>query len=151
MTRTNIIVTLLSLFFSIVARGQMMEPVHFASELKMLGGDEAEIVFSGKIDDGWHVYSTDLGSGGPTSASFQTVKMTGAEKVGGLKARGKEIRQFDKLFEMEVRYFEKQATFVQRIRFTKPQYDIDCVLQIWTFSIASTSAQTSIVVAGLSG
>lgn len=129
MTRNNIIVTLLSLFFSIVARGQMMEPVHFASELKMLGGDEAEIVFSGKIDDGWHVYSTDLGSGGPTSASFQTVKMTGAEKVGGLKARGKEIRQFDKLFEMEVRYFEKQATFVQRIRFTKPQYDIDCLLE----------------------
>ena len=35
----------------------------------------------------------------------------------------------DKLFEMEVRYFENTVTFVQKIRFTKPQYDIDCYVE----------------------
>ena len=108
---------------------QMMDPVHFSSKLKMLKGDEAEIVFTANIDAGWHVYSTDLGSGGPISASFNVVKMDGAEAIGKLQPRGKEIKQFDKLFDMDVRYFEHAATFVQKIRFTKPAYDIDCYLE----------------------
>ena len=108
---------------------QMMDPVHFSSKLKMLKGDEAEIVFTANIDAGWHVYSTDLGSGGPIAASFNVVKMDGAEAVGKLQPRGKEIKQFDKLFEMEVRYFEGSAVFAQKIRFTKPAYDIDCYLE----------------------
>ena len=123
------LIVLLAVFFSIVAHGQMMEPVHFTSELKTLDGGEAEIIFTGKIDDGWHVYSTDLGSDGPISATFNVVKMEGAEKVGKLKSRGKEIKQYDKLFEMELRFFEKQVTFVQKIRFKKPKYDIDCYLE----------------------
>ena len=108
---------------------QMMDPVHFSSKLTMLKGDEAEIVFTANIDAGWHVYSTDLGSGGPIAASFNVVKMDGAEAVGKLQPRGKEIKQFDKLFEMDVRYFEGSATFAQKIRFTKPAYDIDCYLE----------------------
>ena len=108
---------------------QMMDPVHFSSKLTMLKGDEAEIVFTANIDAGWHVYSTDLGSGGPIAASFNVVKMDGAEAVGKLQPRGKEIKQFDKLFEMDVRYFEGSAVFAQKIRFTKPAYDIDCYLE----------------------
>ncbi len=108
---------------------QMMDPVHFSSKLKMLKGDEAEIVFTANIDAGWHVYSTDLGSGGPIAASFNVVKMDGAEAVGKLQPRGKEIKQFDKLFEMDVRYFKGSAVFAQKIRFTKPAYDIDCYLE----------------------
>ena len=43
----------------------------------------------------------------------------------------------DKLFNMELKYFEKEATFVQKIRFTKPQYDIDCYLEYGACSDAS--------------
>ena len=111
------------------AHAQMMDPVHFSSQLKQLGGNEAEILFSATIDPGWHVYSTGLGDDGPISASFNAVKMDGVEKVGKLQARGKEIKQFDKLFDMELRFFEKSVTFAQKIRFTKPDYDIDCFLE----------------------
>ena len=55
--------------------------------------------------------------------------MEGAEPVGKLQARGSEIKKYDKLFDMELRYFEKAVTFVQKIRFTKPQYDIDCYVE----------------------
>ena len=108
---------------------QMMDPVHFTSQLKLLKEGEAELVFSATIDPGWHVYSTNLGNDGPISASFNTVKMEGAEPVGKLQARGSEIKKYDKLFDMELRYFEKAVTFVQKIRFTKPQYDIDCYVE----------------------
>ena len=121
--------TLLSLFFALAVQAQMMNPVHFTSQLKPLKGAEAELVFSATIDSGWHVYSTGLGSDGPISATFNAVKMEGVEPVGKLQARGKEIKQFDKLFEMELRYFEKAVTFVQKVRFTKPDYDIDCYVE----------------------
>ena len=114
---------------ALTAMAQMMDPVHFTSQLKLLKEGEAELVFSATIDPGWHVYSTNLGNDGPISASFNTVKMEGAEPVGKLQARGSEIKKYDKLFDMELRYFEKAVTFVQKIRFTKPQYDIDCYVE----------------------
>ena len=125
----KVILTLVALVMTTVMQAQIMDPVHFRSELKKGTGAEAEIVFTATIDPGWHVYSTDLGSEGPIEASFHVVKMEGAEKVGRLVAKGNVIKQFDKLFEMELKYFEKSATFVQKIRFTKPDYDIDCYLE----------------------
>ena len=114
---------------TIAACLQMANPVHISSEMKELERGEAELVFTASIDAGWHVYSTELGNDGPISATFNAVKMEGAELVGKLQARGKEIKQYDKLFEMDVRYFEKAVTFVQKIRFTKPTYDIDCYVE----------------------
>ena len=111
---------------------QMQDPVHFRSELKKTSDSEAELIFSATIDAGWHVYSTDLPSGGPISATFHADKMEGAQTVGKLKVRGQEHKQFDKLFDMEVRFFEKAVTFVQKIKFTKPQYDIDCYVEYGT-------------------
>ena len=114
---------------SIGINAQMVNPVHFKSSLKMTGGDEAEIVFSAKIDKGWHLYSTELGSDGPISASFHANKMEGAETVGKLKAVGNEISQYDNMFGMKLRFFENSGRFVQKIRFTKPEYSIDCYLE----------------------
>ncbi len=111
------------------AQAQLMNPVRFSSQLRMLAGDEAEIVFTGSIAPGWHVYSTNLGSDGPISATFNTNKMEGAQTVGSLQARGKEISQFDRMFNMNLRYFENSVTFVQRIKFTKPEYLIDCYVE----------------------
>lgn len=121
--------TLVVLVLVLAAKAQMVAPVHFTATLKVLEGSEGEIVFNGRIDAGWHVYSTDLGNDGPISATFNVVKLEGVETVGKLKARGDELKQYDKMFGMELRYFEHKATFVQRVRFTKPQYTIDCYLE----------------------
>ena len=125
----RIVISLLAVIFSISVRGQIVDPVHFTSQLKMLEGDEAEIIFSATVDPGWHVYSTDMGNDGPISATFNAVKMDGVETIGKLKPRGNVVKQFDKMFDMELRFFEHKATFVQKIRFTKPQYTIDCFLE----------------------
>lgn len=126
MKRLYVIVLMLSAVFSMSA--QMVDPVHFTSQLKELANGEAEIIFTGKIDAGWHVYSTNL-VGGPIPATFNKMKMEGVETIGKLKARGNEQQKFDKLFDMEVRYFEGVATFVQKIKFTKEKYLIDCYLE----------------------
>ena len=113
----------------LMAWAQMMDPVHFSSELKTGKNGEGEIVFTAKIDPGWHVYSTDLGTDGPISATFNVSKMEGVELVGKLKPVGNVVKKFDPLFNMDVRYFENSAQFVQKVRFTKPDYSIDCYLE----------------------
>lgn len=116
------------LLFSILVctlQAQIQEPVKFKSELKTLSDTEAEIVFTATIDAGWHVYSTDLGDGGPTSATFNVDKKSGLELVGSLKPVGNEHEVFDQMFEMQVRYFENTAKFVQKVKFTGGAYAIE--------------------------
>ena len=117
------------LLFAVAVQAQIQDPVKFNSELKILAADEAEVVFTAAIDKGWHVYSTDLGDGGPISATFNVEKISGAEVVGKLKPVGKEISTFDKLFEMKVRYFENTAQFVQKLKLTGGAYQIEGYLE----------------------
>ena len=117
------------LLMVLTAMAQMEDPVKFTAEIKTGKTAEAEIVFSGRIEAGWHIYSTNLGSSGPTEASFHVNKADGIELVGKLMPRGNEKSHFDQMFGMNVRYFEGTAQFVQKIRFTKPTYTIDAYLE----------------------
>lgn len=117
------------LLFAVAVQAQIQDPVKFNSELKILAADEAEVVFTAAIDKGWHVYSTDLGDGGPISATFNVEKIFGAEVIGKLKPVGKEISTFDKLFEMKVRYFENTAQFVQKLKLTGGAYQLEGYLE----------------------
>ena len=123
------IFSILLLLFAVVVQAQIQEPVKFKSELKTLQAGEAEVVFTGTIDKGWHVYSTDLGDGGPISATFNVESISGAEFVGKLKPVGKEVAAFDKLFEMKVRYFENTAQFVQKLKLTGGEYKVEGFLE----------------------
>lgn len=111
------------------AFAQIQEPVKFKTELKTISDTEAQIVFTGTIDAGWHVYSTDLPSGGPISATFNIDKIEGAELVGKLTPQGKEIENFDKVFEMKLRYFENTATFIQKFKITGATYTLEGYLE----------------------
>jgi thiol:disulfide interchange protein len=120
---------LLAALTAILVQGQIQEPVKFKTELKNIKGAEAEIVFTGHIDSGWHVYSTGLPKDGPISATFSMDKADGVEAVGGLVAKGNEVKVYDKMFEMNLRYFLNSVQFVQKIKFTKPNYSINCHLE----------------------
>src|SRR5574344_1644548 len=124
----SVIVTLLTVVF-VQAQAPLSTPVHFTTALKKDKSADAELIFTAQIDKGWHVYGNHIASGGPTVASLHINKMDGVTAVGKLVAKGKEISTYDKMFDMQIRYFEHQVTFVQKIRFTKPTYSIDCYLE----------------------
>jgi thiol:disulfide interchange protein len=67
--------------------------------------------------------------GGPISATFNVEKISGATVVGKLQPKGKEIASYDKLFEMNVRYFESTAQFVQKLKLTGGDYKIEGFLE----------------------
>ena len=125
----KILLSLIVSFLAFAAYAQIQEPVKFKTELKNVSATEVEIVFIASIEQGWHVYSTDLGDGGPISATFNTDKLTGAQLDGKLRPIGKEIASFDKLFEMDVRYFEHTAQFVQKLKLTGGDYQVTGYLE----------------------
>ena len=122
-------ITLLLTVFAVTAAAQMQDPVHFSVSQKKVSPTEIEVLFTAKIDAGWHVYSTGMPSDGPTSATIHTDVAQGVTPVGGLKHRGKEISQYDNMFGMNLRYFENNVTFVQKYKITGKTYHVKGYLE----------------------
>lgn len=129
MTKRLLFCWLLSVLLILPALSQIQEPIKFKTELKQNSDTEAEIIFNATIDKGWHVYSTELGDGGPISATFNIDKIEGVEIVGKLTPSGNEINEMDPIFGMKVRYFKDKATFTQKIKITDSNYSIKGYLE----------------------
>ena len=114
---------------AVVVQAQILDPVSFRTEFNKVSDDVAEIVFTATIDPGWHIYSTDLDEGGPIAATFNVEKATGIHEDGKLLPVGNEQAVYDKLFEMQVRYFENTAKFVQRVKLEGGAYRIEGYLE----------------------
>lgn len=127
--KKQIFITMLLAVITIAASAQMQDPVHFSVSQKKVAPDEIEVTFSGKIDAGWHVYSTALPADGPISATITTEKNEGAAPKGSLGHRGKEINQYDNMFGMNLRFFENSVTFYQRYKLTGKTYHVKGYLE----------------------
>ena len=125
----NMLLISLLAMVAITASAQMQDPVHFSVQQKQVSPTEVQVIFTGKIDAGWHVYSTGLPADGPISATLTTEASEGAKADGKLKAQGKEISNYDKLFDMNLRYFENNVTFVQKYKVTGKTYHIKGFLE----------------------
>ena len=115
----------LTLFLTIATTlfAQMDNPVIISSSMNV-DGSEAVITFKASIEDGWHLYSTDLPDGGPTSATINFETLEGAEPTGKLTAGNGEIEKEDPIFEMKVKYFEGNGTFTQKLKLLGGKYNI---------------------------
>lgn len=113
---------LLSLFLStlFIASSFAQEmPTSWTSKLLDKGNGEVELTFNFKIDRTWHLYDIHIPEGGPMATSLSIDKLVGAEKVGEFKSvNSKLIKNYDEIFEMEIGYYETEATFIQRFKVT---------------------------------
>ncbi len=105
-------------------RAQLQDPVHFRVEQRLAGESRLLVVFTATIDDGWHVYGTDIPSGGPTRAELTVETLEGLELDGELAVKGNLRRGVDDIFGMEVSYLEGTATFTQSFRLTGGAYAV---------------------------
>ena len=104
---------------------QMADPVHIQSSEKVdQKTGTLEVIFQGKIDAGWHVYSSTMKDGGPTVASLTTEKCEGLKPVGRLQTKGNVKTHQDDMFGMEVQTVEGSVTFVQKYRITGEKYAV---------------------------
>lgn len=94
---------------------QVVKPVKWTFESKQ-DGLEATLVFKAVIDEGWHLYDTQLPEGGPVKTSIQFADSTLFEFVGELGKDPLPTNYFDKIFNLNLRYFSKQVVLTQKIR-----------------------------------
>lgn len=98
--------------------------VSFTVKYKRVNPTTVDIVFTGTAQPGWHIYSTNIGEGGPTRATFGVDKIKGAKLKGGLKGRPGAKTMQDPIFEMPVTYYEGHATFTQRVELLDKDYEL---------------------------
>ncbi|NCY05461.1 MAG: sugar transporter, partial [Burkholderiaceae bacterium] len=111
------LITVLSGTFSLNA--QIFQPVKWKFSAKPLENNEFEITAAAVIEDTWHVYalvvSDKADAIGPIPTTVKINASSEFELVGKTKD-GKYITHFDPNFEMDLNYFEKSATFKQKIK-----------------------------------
>ena len=110
--------------FVLLAVTAAQAQVKFSVSTKRVSPTEIDVVFTGNIASGWHVYGTDIAPGGPTAATFGTDVLKGAKLKGALRAGAGLKRKQDPIFDMPVSYFEHTAQFTQRIELTEKQYEV---------------------------
>ena len=112
----------LLLTFILVLAGSAQ--VSFSVSYKRVSPTEIDIIFSGKADAGWHIYSTNMPADGPNSAEFGTDKIKGCKVKGALKPGPGVKKAYDDMFECEIAFYENKAQFTQRIELTEKNYEL---------------------------
>ena len=108
--RVSALISLLCV--AVMSFAQIHEPVKCETSWKMVSDNVAELRIAAKIDAGWHLYSTE--QEGVTAAELVAETLDGARLDGKLTFEGKEIKKYDDMFGMDVRYFENEVAFIQR-------------------------------------
>ena len=111
------------------ASAQMANPVKVQSQLKEVSATEAELVFNATIEPGWHMYSTEVVEFGPTPTSLNVEKISGAKLKGALKPKNSPVKKYEEMFEADVFYFERAATFVQKLTLEGGKYHVEGYLE----------------------
>ena len=120
----KILIVCLGWLCALTAAAQFQTPVKFSVKQNKISDTEVELVFTGQIDAGWHVYTTDIPEDGPTRAEITLEKQQGVKPKGKLKTKGKVHKAMDEMFGMELSYMEGAATFVQTLTITEEKYEV---------------------------
>lgn len=118
MKRVSLIL-IFTVFAAFQLLAQIMEPVKWAFDSKQ-NGQEVTLIFKATIEQGWHLYDTELPEGGPIKTSINFADSTLFELVGKMQKDPKPTEYFDKIFNMKVGYFSNQAVLTQKIKLKKP-------------------------------
>lgn len=106
----------IGLLISFSSFAQVLTPIKWTFSSEKVSTTEYNLIFKASVDASWHLYSTELPEGGPSSTSFVFQNEgEGYELIGKIKHR-KPHEEYDKNFDMVLKYFSKDVDFVQRIK-----------------------------------
>ena len=114
----NFISKLFILFFltGSFTNAQIHNPVEWKTSVEKVNDSEFNLVITANIADGWHLYSQYVPEGGPIPTSFSFEENKDLYQILGSPKEGEGHEEYDKVFEMNIKYFDTQAVFKQKIR-----------------------------------
>ena len=107
------------LIWGLTAFAQIENPVTWSFSAKDVGEGKAEINIKADIQPGWHVYSQFIKEGGPIPTSFSFNPSKDYTLIGKVAESPKAISSFDKNFNMQIAWHEKQVVFKQLVQVNK--------------------------------
>jgi thiol:disulfide interchange protein DsbD len=117
----KVLFLLLSFVSLFTAQAQIVNPVKWSSRVEKISDTEFNLVMEAKIDDDWHVYSQFTPENGPLPAEFKFKDAKGNYELMGKVKESPYKKQYNDVFEVDEYYFEKKATFTQKIKVTNPK------------------------------
>jgi len=119
MTKKVILFFLLFCFVAGVT-AEIQKPVTWSFSNKQVSENEFDLILTATIDDSWHIYSQFIGTGGPVPTSFKFQPSPDYVLVGKVNESPKPDKIFEKVFDMEVAFFEKRVFFTQKVKLKVP-------------------------------
>ena len=110
----RLLIIVLSLM-PLMGMAEMLQPAKWTYTVEKGKGDERTLIFSVKLDAGWHLYSQFTPDGGPMPLNFKFEENSCYERIGKV-AEPKSHQEYDSTFMINVLLFDKSATFRQKIK-----------------------------------
>ncbi|WP_083477208.1 protein-disulfide reductase DsbD family protein [Lacinutrix algicola] len=117
------ILALLFVLFSMqTIFAQVLEPVKWTGTVEKISDTEYNLIFNAEIENHWHLYSQNLPEGGaiPTEFIYDENAVSKDFELVGKATESASTTKFDKVFEMDMTYFDYEATFTQKIKILNP-------------------------------
>jgi thiol:disulfide interchange protein DsbD len=114
----KVLFLLLSFVSLFTAQAQIVNPVKWSSRVEKISDTEFNLVMEAKIEDDWHVYSQFTPENGPWPAELKFKDAKGNYELIGKVKESPYKKQYNDVFEVDEYYFEKKATFTQKIKVT---------------------------------
>ena len=112
---------MLLLMIAWAAEAQILTPVKWEIKLEDSDSSVKTLLFSAKLDNGWHLYDMNLPEGGPISTSFNYETLKGAKTVGSPVPSKKATTVYDEQFEMNLSWYAHEVSFTQKLEITNPK------------------------------
>src|SRR5262245_26202086 len=121
MKKAFILWSALILFSSEISFAQILAPAKWEWKAESTGKGEYKLIFSVKIDKGWHTYSQFIGEGGPVRTSFNFDSANkDVQFIGKTTERSPKVHEgHDPVFDMQLKYFEESVVFEQKVKVLK--------------------------------
>jgi len=110
------ILTLLLFISVLTIKAQVLEPVKWKFDSKSTGNGEYELLFTAKIDAGWHMYGLNIPGDGPVPTSFNFIENKEITYINNVTPGKQPEVKFDPTFEMNVELFSNEITFSRKVK-----------------------------------
>jgi DsbC/DsbD-like thiol-disulfide interchange protein len=126
-----ITLTVMLFLFTVATKAQVLTPVHWSYGAKKLSNNEAVVFIKATIDDGWHIYSQNVKDGGPVKTTI-TFPTSPSYTLIGKTIEPTPITRNEKVFNMDVSFFEHEVIFQQKIKLKAGQATVKGTLEYMT-------------------
>ena len=122
----HFLISLIFISVSTTASAQIYDPVKWKFSTQKLGDNKYELIFDATIDEGWKIYSSDIkGDDGPIPTGIEFTNAKGFKLIGKIKESGNLYGpELDPVFNMEIKFFKKKASFRQTIQLLGEKLDL---------------------------